>query len=784
MEKLKNINVYQKAFLLGLFTAFCIFLPFMVVDKGFFVYAGDFNSQQIPFYMYANQMVKSGAMNWSWATDLGSSFVNSYSFYLLGSPLFWLSCLFPYKAVPYILPYLLMLKFAVGSLGAFGYLRRYAKNDNYALLGGLLYTFCGFSIYNIFFNHFIEAVVFFPFLLWALDEFVYNKRRMIFPLIVALCLLNNYFFFIGQVVFLFIYFIWKIITKEYVISLKEFANLSFEAFVGCLMGLVLFVPSLVSIFGNPRVNSTLSDFGIWLYSSVQQYFAIVSSAFLPPDPPYIPSLFTSCNVKWTSMSAFIAFGGLFGFFVFKKYNNRSSFYKIFITCIIFALVPIFNSLFYAFNSSYYARWFYMPMLMLAAMNMQSFSFDKEKIYHGLKLTAILTACFVVFGLTPIKDGESLFIGLADEVAIYWLNILVAFLNLYLVWTVVSNHHGKPRYTQKLISGGLSMIMLFSLLHMGLTKMPQWDGDQLYKPQNYDVIDALDFKDEGKDYRIDTYNCFDNLGLFLNKPCVQFFNSTISPSIMEFYPSIGVKRDVSSKPPQAYFALRSLLSIKYLVTPNWEVSNFNENGNLTGYTFLSSSYPYTIFKNDNFLPMGFAYDNYVSYEQLDSVLSSNRSNILLRAIALDEEVLKKYDLSLPKLSDDRLHDYTYSSTVLDVTKRRNMSSYFFSQTDDGFQCKINLNQANLVFFSVPYDKGFTAYVNGEKSEVIKVSYGMSAVYAPQGDNEIIFTYRTPYLFLGYAISGFGLAIYLLYVIILKRSNKSKGNENGNFKCFSR
>ena len=34
----------------------------------------------------------------------------------------------------------------------------------------MLYSFSGFSIYNIFFNHFHEAMVFFPLLLAALDE--------------------------------------------------------------------------------------------------------------------------------------------------------------------------------------------------------------------------------------------------------------------------------------------------------------------------------------------------------------------------------------------------------------------------------------------------------------------------------------------------------------------------------------------------------------------------------------------------------------------------------------
>ena len=770
MKKYINEHIYLKAFLLGFLTALCMFLPYLVVDKGFFTYAGDFNSQQIPFYMYMNQMVKSGSLNWGWAIDLGSSVVNSYSFYLLGSPFFWLSCIFPYKAIPYIMPWLLILKFAVGNLGAFGYLRRYAKNDNYAMIGAVMYTFCGFSIYNIFFNHFIESVVFFPFLLWALDEFVYEKRKGVFPLIVALNLVNNYFFFIGQVVFLFIYFGCKMWSKEYRITKKEFFTLAFESVTGCFMGIVLFIPSAVSVMENPRVSSTLSGFGIWMYSNVQQYFAILTSALLPPDPPYIPALFTDGAIKWTSMSAFVAFGGLFGMFVFNRYRKNSSFYKVFIISIICAFVPVLNSMFYAFNSSYYARWFYMPVLMLAAMNMQSFSMEKEHIVHGLKCTAVLTAVLLPFGLTPIDNNGETFIGLADQVAVYWLNMLIAFLSLYLVYLTVTNYIGKKNYTKNLMSGLLIITMLYGTLHIGLTKMPQWDADHLYRPQNYDILDNFGFDDEMKNYRMDAYNCYDNLGLFTGVPCIQFFNSTVSPSIMEFYPQVGVKRDVSSKPGRELYALRSLLSVKYLVMPNWEVSNYEAEANLYGYSLLSHSYPYNIYENTNFISMGFAYDKYVSYQDLESINDVNRGNVLVRALAVDKEILDKYSLPLAEITDDELYDYTYTTFITDVTKRKNMSSYCFNQTKDGFECDIVLNQPNLVYFSVPYDEGFTAYVNGEKAEIEKVNYAMSAVYVPAGDNEIVFKYKTPWLDSAIALTAAGWAVYCMYIYFTYKKKK--------------
>ena len=96
--------------------------------------------------------VRSGNIFWSWTTDLGANFIGSYTFYLLGSPFFWLTLPFPSAAVPYLMGPLFILKFGCASLTGYIYLKRYVKNPRSALIGGMLYAFSGFSIYNIFFN--------------------------------------------------------------------------------------------------------------------------------------------------------------------------------------------------------------------------------------------------------------------------------------------------------------------------------------------------------------------------------------------------------------------------------------------------------------------------------------------------------------------------------------------------------------------------------------------------------------------------------------------------------
>ena len=70
------------------------------------------------------------------------------------------------------------------------------------MLAGCLYAFSGFTVYNIFFNHFLDVVALFPYMLAALDDAVIDGKKGRFPFWVAVNLLNNYFFFAGQAVFL------------------------------------------------------------------------------------------------------------------------------------------------------------------------------------------------------------------------------------------------------------------------------------------------------------------------------------------------------------------------------------------------------------------------------------------------------------------------------------------------------------------------------------------------------------------------------------------------------
>ena len=83
----QNHKKFWQAVGLCALTAAIFFLPFYLLDGGFFHYAGDFNSQQITFYRYMNGFVKGAGYpnstfagaprnTFSWATDLGLSLIH------------------------------------------------------------------------------------------------------------------------------------------------------------------------------------------------------------------------------------------------------------------------------------------------------------------------------------------------------------------------------------------------------------------------------------------------------------------------------------------------------------------------------------------------------------------------------------------------------------------------------------------------------------------------------------------------------------------------------------
>ena len=329
-----------------------------------------------------------------------------------------------------------------------------------------------------------------------------------------------------------------------------------------------------------------------------------------------------------------------------------------------------------------------------------------------------------------------------------------------------------RFAQRMTAAVLVFACAFTMVHIGIGKFGQWHTDSDLVEQDTNALLLKNDLPEG-DYRIDTYKIHDNIGMWLDKSCLQYFGSTAAPSILSFYPGLGVKRDVRSEPEITNYALRGLLSVEYLITTPEKRESFEDEAD-EGWTYLADVDGYTLYHNDNYVPMGFTYDYYVTEATYQTSIKTLRSNLLMRALVLEDEDVKAYGQYLAELPDAMLDDLHYDSYTQDCADRRAHSCSVFQMNNAGFHAEITLDKPNLVFFSVPYDDGFTAYVNGEKTDILQVDEGLMAVLCPAGASSIDFVYQAAGLSASRVVTAVAIPVWVVYVAcFVRRKRRSTG-----------
>lgn len=780
-------NYFLKAFLLGLGLSFTIFLPFILVDGGRFLFYGDFNVQQVPFYRLAHDAIRSGSWGWNSRTDLGANFIGSYSFYLLGSPFFWLTIPFPSEWVQYFMGPLLILKFACATLTGYIYIHRYTKSGDSALIGAVLYAFSGFSVYNVFFNHFHEAIVFFPLLLSALDEYMYRRRRGVFALAVFACCIVNYYFFVGMVTFTLIYFFLRLVCGSWRISVRDFLLLALEAVLGVALSGVLLVPSVLAVIQNDRVSNPINGWNAVLYNRNQRYMHIIECFFFPPDLPARPNFTPDSESKWSSLGAWLPLFGMTGVIGWLQLRRKHWLKKMLWVLFTMALVPFLNASFQLMNSAYYARWFYMLTLMMSLATVLALENDRVNWRRAVVWNfTIVTAIAGVIGFMPAKENvdgvESWSWGLMDYPTRFWSYVAVSLICLGLVVYLFMFCKSRKAFKRGAF-GCLSVVtVLYSIYFISLGKTQSdytWDHLIPYQLNGGVNVPLTDLQV----CRSDFYESIDNAAMFWQIPSIQAFHSIVPGSVMEFYDSIGVQRDVGSRPKVSHYGIRGLLSVHWLFDDDSDGEYFAgremDETAMPGWAYYGNANGYDIWENEFYVPMGFTYEYYLprsEYEEMSKgsdTAVGHRELSMLRALVVEDGDVPKVEGLLELLPEGMRH-FSERGYMDDCLERAAGACKDFGYSSSGFSAEIDTRGDEMVFFSVPYEPGWSARVNGQEAEILRVNVGFMAVAVPGGESvRIDFTYETPGLTLGLALSILGLMGMIAYFSILKRMPERGG-----------
>ncbi len=621
--------------------------------------------------------------------------------------------------------------------------------------------------------------MYFPLLLVGLEEFVVNKRRGLFALVVAANCLANYFFFIGECVFLAVYFIIRCaMDKRFRVSLKEFLQLAAESVIGVLIAGILFVPSIYQVLDVPRSTNILKNWNFLFYSNEQRYGLLLESFFFPPEVAARNNMFTEANAKWSSVALYLPLFSMAGVIAFIKGAKKHWARTLLFVCLFMAFIPGLNAAFTLFNDNYYTRWFYMPELFCCLATVYTIEREEFNLRFGNKVCAGAVAVMSVLALLApftkkVKDVN----GKETEVILprflvsmdltVYVQIFIAAASIVCLSIIIKTRKTSSAqfFTKTVTASVIAGSMILGYYFIGVGRLI---GPELGR---YNQMASAEFEIDDPDfYRIEGVNETNNFNMFTESSSLKSFTSIIPGSTFDLYKALGISRSVNSAPDYSYYAFRALTRVKYLMIPKDMNATKRSDAldDLEIYQYFDTQGEYDLYKTDYALPMGFAYDTYFP---LESVKGANYADkLMVRSVFLTDEQIDKYGDILEKDRTDFV--YSKSQFLLDAKNKIKNGVIQFSVTKEGFTAKTRYQSEKLVCFSVPYCEGWSAEINGEPAEVDKINGGLCGIRVPEGLCEITFKYRTPGLTLGIFCSIAGIVFLALYIVIFRVIRREK------------
>lgn len=742
----------------------------MLQDGGALTIREDFDFQQLPFTMALhNQIARGGLAGWCWNLDLGTSAVQGFGFYELGSPFFWTSMLFPADAFPYVVGWIYIAKYVVAGVTAFWFARRLQCSANAATVCALLYAFSGFQSTNLLFYHFHDVVALFPTLLIGLERFMHNRKDVV-PFVLAVCInaLVNYFFFVQSVVFLLLYFGFRFGPRLWHRGNQSLAKTIGQCLclgvLGAAMAAALLVPSAIYMLNNPRAESSVFSWDKIVWDPCQLLFQL-QGFLLPADAMHDHNALISA--QWNSTSCWLPMVGPTLMLSYLR-GKRDWLTHLIMALLVICLSPLLSSAFILFTKVY-QRWWYVLVLMSALASARVV--DRPSDYDVrtsarvvIGFVAALTLIVVVGSLIP--GVELLFH--ADRFALYVTISLVG----VGITSWFFGQLGQDFPTRGSNSPHrMTLVVLIAVFAVGTTSLELYllrqglyTGELLenisLEEQEMGTLNAIELGTQlqalNPQYR---YATGDNrLTLTGEGIGVSSFCSTISTATTRFEvlfdtPDTKVWHLNKSTVP----GLVELLGGKYRITRDGTSGAIET-------THRVGSHTYYVIANEA-MPLGVIYDQYVLYDDVEKLPLEQRALAMLQAPVVedgDEDAVLGF---ATRVTTSELDLHQSTDSLIRAAKPRAVEEFW--RNDYGFGFVSDTDLPALVYLAVPHDSGWTALVDGSE-HVIVDSAGMMVLPLDAGAHEVEFRYETPGLRVGLAISTIACLAFVGLSLALKHS----------------
>ena len=244
--------------------------------------------------------------------------------------------------------------------------------------------------------------------------------------------------------------------------------------------------------------------------------------------------------------------------------------------------------------------------------------------------------------------------------------------------------------------------------------------------------------------------------------ISTYNSVMNGNVKEF---------VETCYPELFFAdhnhytfwnnvddnwLAAFLGVKYILSGNGEPDE-------TKYKLLDQVGSLYIHENVLDAQTAHFYTQDISEESLKELCTEeNREELLGEAIALEDgtEIGDASEIQTLKSEEQETAEQN-SSVTLDAPQKDSVVTGSVHAEEDGY-----------ALFMIPYEKGWSLTIDGEKAELLRGDIGFLACEVPEGDHTILLTFEAPGLKAGTIGSVLFWILFAQSRLLIIRKNKTR------------
>lgn len=683
---------------------------------------GFFENGSFPFY--------------SWNTFLGTDFYSSMTFYVNGD--IFLPILLLFNKIEDGLFFETILLIYISATLFKLYLKSFGVKNSTAMFV-VPYVYALNGLVGLYFGNYMfhRFYAFLPLLFYGIEKYLNKRNPIVFIIAVVILYLQSFYFMFPTSMFLIIYFTFSYIYKFNEIVFRDYIlkalKLIFYYLIGFgLVGFII-IPTIIYALNSPRL-AEVNVFGFtW---PLKVLIGMIFNLFSGPFPVYtsIPNIFQSGfdgHEYWYSFyisSVFIIF--IIEYFLNRGKSKKKIFLYTYIAILIVLLFYPINRLFHAFAepSLRLSFIFVFFMLLHVAIIIDNDEFTFKKHHRNYIVLTLIFLIFILIKLgileLPTHKYHVFFITISIiNICFSYYFLIKKKFNILFIWLIIevvfnisiSNYYLNKnfyRYEPNLIQEYVDYYQ-------------EIDSDLLFRT----YIDPIHFKP------LSNLNL--NQSLVYNYMSTSTYVSFYEPAIREFLTINDVNwHIININNPD----LLKLLGVKYYI-----VENENEIPENVNSEFISKINYLSVYKDINSLPLGYTFSNFSNIDKKD------KTNINW----LNELLVKVEDLN--SLANIQPSERAY----LKITDRY----------QNGLVGSITLNSEQVLFLSIPNNKGWKIYVDEVLTTPIDVDGGFIGLRLSAGEH-LLKMYFVPVGFKqGVLLSGFS-GIVLVSVLIFNKIKKGK------------